>query len=148
MPPNGVGKSGNLSEAARGSLLLKCRKGFHGCPAQNRKTAHRGFDIIWRMGGQKSHLEFHQVHANAAMIADFRDTCNCGSASLRRGPLKPNFSNLYKCWDYSSFQWQRRLSKIVLHIIAAHGVNFAVSRRAPAMSPGIKSGVVRSPLKR
>src|SRR4051812_432478 len=30
----------------------------------------RRFNIIWRMGGQNSHLDFHQVHVIAAMLTN------------------------------------------------------------------------------
>jgi hypothetical protein len=38
--------------------------------------ACRGFNVIWRMGGQKSHLEFHQVHVYGINDANFRDAYN------------------------------------------------------------------------
>src|SRR3979411_2370800 len=46
-----------------------------------------GVEVIWRMGGQKSHLEFHQVHLMALVIANFRDAHKCGYPPHRAAPF-------------------------------------------------------------
>jgi hypothetical protein len=50
--------------------------GISRLPGTQQKKACRGFDVIWRMGGQKSHLEFHQVHVYGINDANFRDAYN------------------------------------------------------------------------
>jgi len=46
------------------------------CSTRDRYAACRCFDIVWRIGGQKSHLEFHQVHTIKKLLTDFRDQNN------------------------------------------------------------------------
>jgi hypothetical protein len=55
-----------------------------------------GFDVIWRMGGQKSHLESHQVHVMGLMIANWRQQV---LRFVKSGGIQPPFfrTQLHTC---------------------------------------------------